>query len=503
MEPRTPGHGQHRQRHGTLRLDFIDNTVADLVGNNDRVQRELPDWAAYTIDKTPPSVLSIVRVNSSPTAAATVDYTVTFSEPVLTVDTADFTVTATGVTGTGVTNVTGSGATRTVTVSTGTGATGTVRLDVNAPPTITDAVGNAETTGFTTGDVYTIDRNAPSVSSVVRASANPTNAASVNYTVTFSQSVTGVDSTDFTPTMTGVTGATIGTVTPVSGSVYTVAVNTGTGDGTIRLDVLNNGSIQSGTSVPPHRRHVHHRRGLHHRQDAADGFLDRSRRVRPDETGDRSLHRHVRRERDRRNRLDLRTGRQRRHRRVDHRRHRQRDNLDRHRQHRQRRRYAWIERGRRCGRARHRGQRIRYAFYRSGLHDRQDRADRPLRQPRGCRSDRRGQRPLHRHLQRVGHRRRQRRLQHRRHRADRHVDHRRHRRPHDLHRHRQHGQRRRDTSASTSPTTTRSSTPPPIHSAAPAQATATSPVRSTRSTRTRRRSSPSIASAPHRPPRHP
>ncbi|HEV7427102.1 MAG TPA: lamin tail domain-containing protein, partial [Thermoanaerobaculia bacterium] len=237
---------------GTLGLDLTSTSgITDAVGNplsGTRVSDQ-----SYTIDKTPPAVVSITRLNGSPTAAATVDYTVTFTEGVFNVDSADFTVTATGVTGAGVTNVAGTNgtATRTVTVSTGTGtgATGTVRLDVIASPTIADAVGNAETTGFTGGDVYNIDRNAPSVSSVTRVSATPTNAASVSFTVTFSSAVTGVDSTDFQVTQT-VSGAAVTTVTPVNASVYTVAVNTGSGDGTIRLDVLNNGSIQSTTAVP-------------------------------------------------------------------------------------------------------------------------------------------------------------------------------------------------------------------------------------------------------------
>ncbi|MBV9069810.1 MAG: lamin tail domain-containing protein [Acidobacteria bacterium] len=235
---------------GTLGLDLTSTSgITDAVGNplsGTRVSDQ-----AYTIDKTPPSVVSITRVNGNPTAAANVDYTVTFTEPVFNVDNADFAITATGVTGAAVTGVTGSGATRTVTVSTGTGATGTIRLDVIASPTIADGVGNAETTGFTTGEVYNVDRNAPSVSSVVRVSGTPSNAASVSFTVTFSSDVTGVDSTDFQATMGGgVTGATVGTVTPINASVYTVAVNTGSGDGTIRLDVLNNGSIQSPTAVP-------------------------------------------------------------------------------------------------------------------------------------------------------------------------------------------------------------------------------------------------------------
>jgi hypothetical protein len=83
----------------------------------------------------------------------------------------------------------------------------------------------------------------PTVTSIIPASANPTNATSVDFTVTFSESVTGVDTTDFKLTNTILTGASITGVSG-SGAVYTVTVNTGTGNGTIRLDVPATASLQ-------------------------------------------------------------------------------------------------------------------------------------------------------------------------------------------------------------------------------------------------------------------
>jgi hypothetical protein len=78
------------------------------------------------------------------------------------------------------------------------------------------------------------------LTSIVRASANPASATSVDFTVTFSEPVTGVDMAapfdDFAFTNSGVTDAAISGASG-SGSVYTVTVNTGTGNGTIRLDV--------------------------------------------------------------------------------------------------------------------------------------------------------------------------------------------------------------------------------------------------------------------------
>ena len=100
--------------------------------------------------------------------------------------------------------------------------------------------------------VYSGDRN-PVVSSIRRGRPNPTSGAIVNFTVTFSESITGVDTSapfnDFALTTTGVTGA---AVTGVSGSgaTRTVTVNTGSGSGTIRLDVSDNDSIKDGPNNP-------------------------------------------------------------------------------------------------------------------------------------------------------------------------------------------------------------------------------------------------------------
>ena len=93
--------------------------------------------------------------------------------------------------------------------------------------------------------------NLPSaVSSIVRADTNPTNAASVQFKVTFSEPVTGVDASDFVLTTTGkITGASITDVNG-SGNTYTVTAYTGSGNGTLRLDVVDNDSIVNGSNQP-------------------------------------------------------------------------------------------------------------------------------------------------------------------------------------------------------------------------------------------------------------
>ena len=86
----------------------------------------------------------------------------------------------------------------------------------------------------------------PSVESIVRAGTNPASTASVDFTVTFSEIVTGVDLTDFTLTTSGVAGAFVSS-TIGSGTSYTVTVDTGSGNGTIRLDVIDDDTIQDAT----------------------------------------------------------------------------------------------------------------------------------------------------------------------------------------------------------------------------------------------------------------
>jgi DNA/RNA endonuclease G (NUC1) len=235
---------------GTIRLDVVDNDsivngTSVPLGGVGAANGNYTSGQAYTIDRTAPTVQSETQVNATPTSSTSVSYTVTFSESVTGVDTSDFALTTSGVSGASVTGVTGTGTTRTVTVNTGTGD-GTLRLDVAADGTILDAAGNALAATYTSGPVYTIQKSTPTVTSINRVSASPTSASSLDFTVTFSTAVTGVDATDFVLTTSGVSGATITNVTG-SGTTYTVTVNSGTGDGTIRLDVSDDDTITTGT----------------------------------------------------------------------------------------------------------------------------------------------------------------------------------------------------------------------------------------------------------------
>ncbi|MCT7953033.1 DUF4347 domain-containing protein, partial [Ancylothrix sp. C2] len=163
--------------------------------------------------------------------------------------------------------------------------------------------GNSATNGATANsdnnNIYG-DFTFPTVTSITRATTNPTNANSVSYTITFSEAVSNVDANDFSLTTDGITGGAItdvvkvapssGTTDPFLGGMYpmpggmypmpgiypmpgmypmpgiyptptstttpttsttsssksyTVTVNTGTGSGTLRLDLMDNDTIKN------------------------------------------------------------------------------------------------------------------------------------------------------------------------------------------------------------------------------------------------------------------
>lgn len=191
------------------------------------------DIGSYEIPDPPPTVLSITRLDPNPTNAASVQFLVTFSENVIGENTTNFSVTVTGgVGGASFTSVSaGPGSTRTVTVNTGTGD-GTLRLDMANSTGVVDGGGNAVTNvPFTAGEVYTLDKTAPTVTiNQALGQADPTNTSPINFTVVFSEPVINFATGDVT--LSGTAGAITGTVTG-GPTTYTVAVSGMTSDGTV------------------------------------------------------------------------------------------------------------------------------------------------------------------------------------------------------------------------------------------------------------------------------
>ncbi len=331
-------------------IDVRISNARDTLGNT-LVAVTVTD--VFSVDTENPRVASILRDGANPTSAASVQFLVTFTEPVNNVDAADFALALDGITGASITGITGTGANRTVTVSTGSGD-GTIGLGLAANPTISDLVGNPlqNTTVIGDNETYTINRSAPTVTvtatpPVISDSAvgngtfnlalqfskpmdtsvtpeltfptageNPVGtitfasgvwsngnqsytatfnvtdlnvtipdidvrisnardtfgnslatvtvadvfnidtenprvasirrggagASSVQFLVTFTEPVTGVDTSDFSLNLSGITGASITSVSG-EGTSYTVTVVTGSGDGTVGLVLAANPMI--------------------------------------------------------------------------------------------------------------------------------------------------------------------------------------------------------------------------------------------------------------------
>jgi hypothetical protein len=234
----------------------------DVLASNygDKVTVLVQQWGVftgqtYTISNLPPVVTAIAR--SNPTGATStggsVAYTVNFNEPVTGVDSTDFRVgTSGGAAAAGPVVVSGSGASYTVTIN-GISGSGTLELNlvdddsiVSGPGVPLGAVGLAN--GSYWGQTYTVLTGAvsplPTVQSIDRSSpAGLVSGGSVSFAVTFSEAVTGVDATDFALVRNGVTASTP-VVVSGSGASYTVTVNNVSGNGTLGLNLVDDGSIK-------------------------------------------------------------------------------------------------------------------------------------------------------------------------------------------------------------------------------------------------------------------
>lgn len=107
-----------------------------------------------------------------------------------------------------------------------------------------DLAGNpGDTARLTTNNSSVrFDKTAPLVSSIVRNGSSPTISGTVQYSILFSEPVTGVDVSDFSLNATNSLAGYSVTSLSGSGSVYTAIINTGNGSGFLRLDLNSSGT---------------------------------------------------------------------------------------------------------------------------------------------------------------------------------------------------------------------------------------------------------------------
>ncbi|MCX2583535.1 beta strand repeat-containing protein, partial [Pedobacter sp. MR22-3] len=116
-----------------------------------------------------------------------------------------------------------------------------------ASRTISFIVNDGANDSNTASRVVTINPQT-TITALVRASSNPTNAASVQYTATFNGSVTGLTTSNFSITTSGsLSGVSVTSITG-SGNTYTITVNAGIGTGILTLNLANTTGISPAIS---------------------------------------------------------------------------------------------------------------------------------------------------------------------------------------------------------------------------------------------------------------
>ncbi len=126
-----------------------------------------------------------------------------------------------------------------VAISAGTVVVGASDEDSNATGVNGDQGNNS---AGVSGAAYVFaDTIPPEVVSIKRVNPNPTSKRLVSYTVTFSEAVTGVDMYDFI-TSTAIPDAYVYGFGNLANNIYSVSIYTGTGNGTIKLNLRSSGT---------------------------------------------------------------------------------------------------------------------------------------------------------------------------------------------------------------------------------------------------------------------
>ena len=248
-----------------FRFDFPDSAPTSPLGDDgthvdvDRITL-LPDGSGPPA----PQATSITRYDPATappnyTNAAQVTWEVRFNHSMSTVAANDFAFTATGSALGAVANVTRIGPTW-YQVTANVSGTGTLRLNCVAGGSGRDVANQAISTGYTSGEIYNIDREGPALA-IGAPSATLTRSGPVTYTATYSDAGSGFNAStlvagNITLNTTGTATGTIGI--SGSGNTRTVTISSITGTGTLGIsiaagtatDVLGNTSLAAGPSAP-------------------------------------------------------------------------------------------------------------------------------------------------------------------------------------------------------------------------------------------------------------
>ena len=229
--------------NGIVTASIPAGKVSDSVGNLNTASTSTDNQV--TLDISAPTA-AIIVTDTTLSIGETSLVTFTFSEAVTGFTNDDLTITNATLT---TVSSTDGGITWTATLAPTAGVTDSTNIITLDNTGLQDSVGNTGS-GSTNSNNYVIDTNAPTVTiNQAAGQADPTNIGPVNYTVIFSELVTGFGTGDVT--LVGSAGATTATITG-SGTTYNVAVSGMTIGGTIIATVLADAardSVSNGNAV--------------------------------------------------------------------------------------------------------------------------------------------------------------------------------------------------------------------------------------------------------------
>ena len=220
---------------GTATVTIADAT--DEAGNANAAASN----NTFTIDNTAPTVVLSYNPDRTVSDADTLVITATFSDAVSSTPTIAIDTTGTDLDATAMSD-SGDQVTWTYSYDVPSASNGTATVTISDA---TDETGNA--VGTATNNTFTIDNSPPTVTVHQAAGqADPASSAPINFTVTFSEDVTGFTSSDVPPS--GTSGP---TASVVSGgpAIYNVAVSGMSSDGTVQVRVL--AGVAAGRSMTP------------------------------------------------------------------------------------------------------------------------------------------------------------------------------------------------------------------------------------------------------------
>lgn len=198
--------------------------------------------APVTVNNAPPAdsaAPAVASLTAGTASGSTVNFTLTFNEPVTGVEAADFLLTRGGTVTATLGTITADAAGTVYTIPVSFTGEGTVQLTAigGATTNIRDAATHWFAGGAAATAIFSTSGSGPDVTppAVASFTTGPATPSSVAFALTFSEPVTGVDAADFSVATTGGATATIGAVTGSAAS-YTIPV-TFVGTGTVQLSL--------------------------------------------------------------------------------------------------------------------------------------------------------------------------------------------------------------------------------------------------------------------------